>query len=71
MGNALQASGNITGAITFYEYGLILHPQYAEVFHALMNVKCSALRNQKVEENLKKDSYMNNQQDKVLSISVC
>uniref|UniRef100_H2YHZ2 Uncharacterized protein n=1 Tax=Ciona savignyi TaxID=51511 RepID=H2YHZ2_CIOSA len=53
MGNALQAQDNITGAVEFYNYAMVLHPQYKEAFHSLLVVKCSQLRNRNQEDNVK------------------
>nr|XP_018672539.1 tetratricopeptide repeat protein 17-like isoform X2 [Ciona intestinalis] len=54
MGNALQAQDNITGAVEFYNYAMVLNPQYKDAFHSLLVVKCSHLRSQKQEDNVKK-----------------
>ena len=40
MGNALQAENNITGAVQFYNYAMVLNPNFTEAFHGLLIVKC-------------------------------
>lgn len=51
-GNVLQAQGNITGAVAYYEYGLYLKPDFKEIFYALYNVKCGVLINKKIKEKV-------------------
>lgn len=58
MGNALQAQDNITGAVEFYNYAMVLHHQYREAFHALLVVKCSNLKRLKHKEQV--DAIMQN-----------
>jgi len=53
MGNALHAQENITGAIEFYNYAMVLHPQYREAFHSLLVVKCYNLKQKKHQEQVK------------------
>nr|CAB3267326.1 tetratricopeptide repeat protein 17-like [Phallusia mammillata] len=50
MGNALQAQENITGAVEFYNYAMVLHQQYREAFHALLVVKCFNLKRLKQQQ---------------------
>ena len=40
MGNVLQEHTNLTGAIQFYNYALVLHPDYKEALQSLLIVKC-------------------------------
>ncbi|CAK8679965.1 tetratricopeptide repeat protein 17-like isoform X2 [Clavelina lepadiformis] len=49
MGNALQAQENVTGAVQFYSYALLLYPQYTEAYHSLLVVKCRNLTQQKLD----------------------
>lgn len=40
MGNVLQANHNMSGAVQFYNYALVLHPDYKEALQSLLIVKC-------------------------------
>ena len=43
MGNALLAQNNVSGAIEFYNYAVILNPAYQEAFQSLLLIKCHGL----------------------------
>ena len=47
-GNALQAANNFTGAIEFYNYALMLQPNYVQAFHSISTVKCRLVKENKV-----------------------